>query len=455
MLLSVYWFTALISCSEPCTTGLDCNSNSTPNQISIFLGSSLFSGNAASTNNNPDETIIGLSGLGRNWSIDVSSNILLGIPELGLAMEFPYTDAQFQNENIVQSGTSAQSFGTSVSFIQGEQQSYTMISAPNYDVNIWKQGAVFVYQENNASPVQTILGSSNHEMFGDHIYSCGDLDGDSIEEALISSSFFGGSLDNETDPALAGRVYVINSQQWTVEQEQLSTDFTFFRGESTGSRLGHDAHCRHDVTGNGETDIVLAAPFADSGTFDASGAIYVLSSSSTTIEDALFRLQGQTSNAWLGWSIAVGDLDGDQLNDIAGGAPGDNGGLGAIYIWKGSDLVQNQTAPTIEFRTIDTQIGKEVHMTDINGDGLDDLIVGEPLGSLIEESQTFNNSGLAHIVLGRTDLSSLDGVQIIQESALHISIGQEEANFGSAILSGNLDDDGLQDMIFIHNATPQ
>lgn len=455
MLFSTYWLTTLLSCSEPCTTGLDCNSNSTPNQLSIFFGSSLFLESDSNLRNTPDEVIVGLSGLGRNWSLDVSSSILLGLPDLGVAMEFPHTQEQFQNENIVQSGTSAQSFGTSVSFIQGESQRYTMISAPNYEENNWKQGAVFIYQENNTTPIQTILGNNNHEMFGDHIYSCSDLDGDSIEEALVSSSFFGGSMNNEEAPALSGRMYLINSTQWSSTQEYSAADFLHFQGESTGGRLGHDAHCRDDVTGDGETDMIITAPFADSGTLDASGAIYVLPSHSTTIDDAAFRLQGQTSNAWLGWSVAVGDLDGDTYQDIVGGAPGDNEGLGAVYIWKGSDLRQNETAPTIEFRSTDNQIGTELHVTDVNGDGLDDLIIGEPSGSLTDTEQTFTNSGFAYIVLGRTDLSALDGIQTVQESDLQISINQEAANLGNSIVSGDLDEDGTRDLIFIHNAASQ
>ena len=173
------------SCSEPCTTGLDCNTDSTPLQISIFLGSSLFSSNLPEQSNTPDHTIIGVSGLGRNWSLDVDTNLMLGIPDLGVALEFPYTQEQFQNENIIQSGTSAQSFGSEVAFLRSEHNIFTIISAPKYNSTIWKQGAVFVYQERNSTPLSTILGSRNHEMFGDRIYSCGDIDGDGVEDALV------------------------------------------------------------------------------------------------------------------------------------------------------------------------------------------------------------------------------------------------------------------------------
>ena len=399
---------------------------------------------------------MGVSGLGRNWSLDVGENIMLGLPELGVALEVPYTQEQFQNENIVQSGTSAQSFGTSVSFISSENTTYTMISAPDYDVNLWKQGAVFMYQDRNSPPIATVLGSANHEMFGDRIYSCGDTDGDGVEEALVASSFFGGSLNNDGEnPALAGRVYLLNSLQLQNSQEHSATDFVNFLGESTGGRFGHEANCQNDVSGDGNIDLVITAPFADSGTLDASGAIYVLPSQSTSLEDATLRLQGQTSNAWLGWSIDLGDIDGDKLIDIVGGAPGENNSMGAVYVWKGADLAQGQSNPTIEFRSTESRIGEKVHVTDLNGDGLDDIIIGEKLGTLPNESQNFTNTGLVHIILGQTDLSALDGIQTVQEANIQISVNQEKAELGSTIFSGDLDQDNMQDLLFIHNAAPQ
>ena len=454
-MLYIFAILPFFSCSEPCTTRLDCNTDSTPLQISIFLGSSLFPSDLIDISNTPDHTIVGVSGLGRNWSLDVDENLMLGLPDLGVALEVPYTQEQFQNENIIQSGTSAQSFGSSVSFLQSEGSTFTMISAPNYSSSIWKQGAVFIYQEPNSTPISTIFGSRNHEMLGDRIYPCRDIDGDGMEDALVSSSFFGGSLNNDEEPALSGRVYLLNSQRFQENQEHNATDFIFYTGENTGGRFGYEATCQTDVSGDGEIDFVITAPFADSGTLDASGVIYVLPSPSTSTEDAIFRLQGQTSNSWLGRSVALVDIDGDKLIDIVGGAPGENNSLGAVYIWKGSDLAQGQTNPTIEFRSDQTRIGEKVDVTDLNGDGLDDIIIGERDGSLQDDSQIFSRTGLAHIILGRVDISSLDGIQMVQEADLQITINQEEADLGGTIFSGDLDQDNMRDLIFIHNAAPQ
>ena len=385
----------------------------------------------------------------------MDANLILGLPDLGVALEVPYTQEQFQNENIIQSGTSAQSFGSSISSLQSDSATYTMISAPDYNAGIWKQGAVFMYHEHNSEPISTILGSQNHEMFGDRMYSCRDIDGDGIEDALVSSSFWGGSLNNDGESALSGRVYFLNSQQLQENQEHVATDFTYFTGQTTGGRFGHDALCQTDISGNGEIDFVITAPFADSGTLDASGAIYVISSQSTSIEDAIFRLQGKTSNAWLGWSVASGDFDGDKMTDIVAGAPGENSSLGAVYVWKGSDLAQGQSNPTIEFRTTETRIGEKVHVKDVNGDSFDDIIIGERSGTVQGDTQTFANTGIVHIILGRSNISELDGIQVVQEADLSITVRQEEANLGKTIFSGDLDQDNQQDLIFIHNAAPQ
>jgi hypothetical protein len=446
-----------LSCSEPCA-GLDCGSSEFAGQISIYLGSTLFSQEEPTDLRVPDETTIGFQALGNNWSLSVLSELLVGIPNLGIVMNIPHTQDQFQNENIVFSGTSVQAFGTAVSRYSGGETIYTMISAPLYSNEYWQQGAVYVYHDGETEPSKTIQGSGVQEQFGDRIYSCADFDGDGIEDALLSSSLFGGSLDNKESFPLSGRVYIAPSQQWmSSEPTTSSTTFTFFDGDSVGSRFGHDAYCNADLDGDGAVDIIVSAPFADSATFDASGAIYVLPTQSTSLEDATFRLQGLASNAWLGWSFAVGDIDGDKLMDIAAGAPGINSSLGSIYVWKGSDLQINQTAPTIEFRSNQTRIGKEVHISDINHDGLDDLLIGEPKGTLVSEGSDPNlsNTGLVHIFLGRPDLSVFDGIQTIQEADLRISIDIEQAYFGQKITSQDVDGDGQNDLIFQHNAANQ
>ena len=134
-----------------------------------------------------------------------------------------------QNENIVFSGTSSDSFGTAVSRHNGEDIAYTIISAPLYSAQYWRQGAVFIHEDTNETPDKTILGSGVQEQLGDNIYRCTDFDGDGAEDALISSSFFGGSLDNQEALALAGRVYVAPSQQWINGESTISsTSFTFW-----------------------------------------------------------------------------------------------------------------------------------------------------------------------------------------------------------------------------------
>lgn len=445
----------VFSCVDPCS-GLECTSSTLKSQISLFLGSSIIAQESLPDTptilNTPDQTTIGVPGLGTNWSLYIDSELFLGVPDLGVVMNIPYDQDVFQSEDILYQGKKTESFGAAVTRLTHQNSTYTLVSAPKYEDEYWNQGAVFIYAENILDPLK-IVGEAQ-EQLGDHIFPCGDIDGDNKADALITSSFFGGSLTDEEAKALSGRVYVAKSEQWlSINNTIAASEFTFFSGDSIGGRLGQDAFCQSDIDGDNILDIIISAPFADSETFDASGAIYVLPKDSTTLEDASFRLQGLTNNAWLGWSMAIGDIDGDKKQDIVAGAPGMNAQRGSVYIWKGIDLINNQTFPAIEIQSENSRIGTEVQLVDINGDGFDDILIGEP-GRTWSEDSTLQNTetGMAHIIWGSADLSAWNGTQTLQLADTHLTVDINQAFLGHSILSTDIDEDGLKDVFLIHNA---
>ena len=73
--------------------------------------------------------------------------------------------------------------------------------------------------------------------------------------------------------------------------------------------------------------------------------------------------------------IAVGDINGDGLNDVA---IGDSSGSGEVRIHLGTESGLNTNANVVNNTGQHPGFGSEVLLVDVNGDGLDDLIISAP-----------------------------------------------------------------------------
>ncbi|MBC7986179.1 MAG: FG-GAP repeat protein [Sphingomonadaceae bacterium] len=243
--------------------------------------------------------------------------------------------------------------------------------------------------------------------------------------------------------------------------ESASIDFTI-----TGDAASDAAGCSlatADVNGDGFEDILTGAYGNDAGGSNA-GAAYVLFGSATGFTDTDltglesrpaegFKLVGEEGGDYAGRGLAnAGDFNGDGIDDIIVGAPGNEAGgisAGRAYIVFGK---------TSGFGTIDLgslgsggfsiqgddasdKAGYDVSSAgDVNGDGFDDIIVGAKGANFY--------AGSAYVIFGRAagigaiDLSSLaaaDGFRIDGAA------GQDQA--GAGISGGDINGDGFSDIM--------
>jgi hypothetical protein len=94
----------------------------------------------------------------------------------------------------------------------------------------------------------------------------------------------------------------------------------------------------------------------------------------------------------LGTSLVAGDFNGDSIDDLAIGVPGENGGRGAVAIHYGLSgglqaVPEHLLAPGVGGVPGSTfgnqEFGDALAAGDFDGDSFDDLAVGAPLGQIV------------------------------------------------------------------------
>lgn len=153
-----------------------------------------------------------------------------------------------------------------------------------------------------------------------------------------------------------------------------------------------------DVTNDGRLDLLVAAPFADNGTTQDAGAVYVWAFgpgfTGTQYPTSTLRVGGATAQDYLGAigngrGVQVADVTGDGTPDIVvGAAYVDNGvtqDVGAVYVWGGGTALTSTPTPLATLQVSgaaqwdylgNTGGTDGIRLVDVSGDGTPDIVVG-------------------------------------------------------------------------------
>ncbi|XP_026063556.1 integrin alpha-IIb [Carassius auratus] len=201
-----------------------------------------------------------------------------------------------------------------------------------------------------------------------------------------------------------------------------------------------------DITENGR--LIVGAP----GGYYFQGQIITASLASIMSSGSAFSRSHSLSNEtktlqrhdsfdlYLGYSVAAGHFNKDTITDYVVGVPNDLHTAGSVKIISGA-TEPLQIMKAISGTQIASYFGHSVAVTDINRDGLDDILIGAPLFMEQLSTQKFREVGQVSVYLQRKGFSfSFKPNQVL--TGIY-AFGR----FGSAIAPlGDLDHDGFNDV---------
>ncbi len=376
-------------------------------------------------------------------------------------------------------------FATGISDINGDRIDDILISAPGPLGGTPGKSYVIYGRTTGFSPNLNLAEINNNNGFvingidgnSSGTASSGDINGDGIPDLVIGAD--GGNTSGGIN---AGKTYVIFGQQGgftgSVNVPELNGTTGFvIAGLNAEERSGIALTATGDINGDGNKDIVIGAPGATVGDkinagktsviFGKKDAFPVIVNPAELNGNNGFTISGFDAEGSAGNAVSyAGDINKDGFDDLLIGASSANSNsknnAGKTFIVFGKkefsanfSLAEANGKNALVLNGVETDglVGTAVSGGgDINGDGIDDIIVGAP-GSLFQDSP-----GKSYAVFGSRGFgfanpnNGLQGTvqdDIINGTQADDTISGQQGNdkiFGNSgqdVLSGNQNDDYL------------
>ncbi len=310
----------------------------------------------------------------------------------------------------------------------------------------WKKS----YRLEEADVVLT--GDREREKVGLALSAAGDVNGDGYDDFLIGAYGATGAGGS------AGECYlVLGRKNWKSRLRLYYADASFL-GEDTGDRLGVALSAAGDVNGDGYDDFLIGAPYNDLAGMD-NGQVYLILGrkrgwqKNTPITKASASFVGENAGDNAGISVSfAGDVNGDGYSDILIGADSNSetgAKAGKCYLllgkaggWKLKTPLSLADAAILGEKARDHLGVAVASLRDVNGDGLDDFIIGASRSSEAKKRK----AGKSYLFWGRA--AGFKG-NLTAASADLILAGESKNDLSGNSLSyaGDVNGDGYADIL--------
>ena len=406
--------------------------------------------------------------------------VIAGLGALAVSGMILYDMDQISSDLIVLGPHFNSRLGSSVASgdFNGDGLADLAITAPSFRIDMEQPpvGAVFVVFGTGAFP-------PNHQidfftdtadlvvygrLFGDYLGGCvtvGDLNGDSIDDLIVAgdTSNIGGIYD-------AGAIYVIFGSNsfpgnHTVDLSTESADMEI-HGALAYDQTGYDLEVG-DVNGDTVDDLLFSILGYDYLGRPDCGATGVLFGSAAHTSGSILDLTvgqpdlmviGADDHDWLGSALATGDVNGDGIDDLVLSAVfadplgRDKAGLVVLVLGSDSffpheiiDLNLSTPAAWMLGGSANDRIGFALACGDLNGDTLDDIVVGAHLTSATAGAE----AGRCYVVYGSNVIppgTIRDFIDPV-EGDINFQGAHAGDHLGYSLACGDFNDDGIEDLM--------
>ena len=288
----------------------------------------------------------------------------------------------------------------------------------------WNAGTAYVLSGPTGAILHQFDGAAGHDRFGNSVSGAGDVDGDGMADVIVGAW--------TADPAgmtNAGSAYVYSGATGNLLHR--------FDGESDYAWLGYCVSGAGDVDADGFADLLVGSYGASANGRYRSGSVFVYSGLTGA---ELYRFDGALAGDELGRSVSdAGDVNADGYADFIVGAPA---AAPIMYPWQGTVTVHSGLDGSILYdyqgwRSY-TRFGMSVTgVGDMDLDGYDDFLIGEPGRTVPNWWEDIEGAGMAYVYSGAT------GAEIQRFE------GNSEAGWLGYSVSGtgDVDGDGVPDCL--------
>ncbi|MCC7259478.1 MAG: FG-GAP repeat protein [Alphaproteobacteria bacterium] len=322
-----------------------------------------------------------------------------------------------------------------------------------------------------------VNGPVDYDWTGYDTSNAGDVNDDGIDDILVARQ------DAYSANALAPFVvfgkdvagWAATGGNYTVAFN--GTNSVKFSLITAGDQMAAVSHAG-DANGDGIDDILLGASAADPNGISNSGQTYLVfgktaanwaATGGTVTLSALngttgVKINGVAANDYSAASLDVGNFNGDSIPDILIGAPDANpGGMsdaGRAYVVFGKSAadwaatsgsfnlstLNGTNGAVLSGQSADDWAGASVaNAGDMDGDGIDDIIVGAP------GYESSNNEGRGYVVFGKSaaDWAAVSGAVSLTNADIIATVPNNAGGgLGYSVAGCDANDDGVSDAIF-------